>query len=234
LAIGVYTAAYLDPSFATDKRMAIYYFNVTERPPCLIRSLQIYPLTDTIDQNQFVRYMWYTSYDCDGRIYWSDPGGTVRSVVTTDTNNGTLHEYLLPGTSINRPGIWTYWARSCARSGELPFMTDSCEVSGNRTFTVTSEQGPLNVVEPLRGAVADTFGIPYEVALAFIAMIIIVAVGGYLAWKTKYHIVPVVVMIILFLMFVVIGWIPWWVLIIIVILAAFIVAKWGSNLFGGG
>jgi len=233
LAIGVYTAAYVEPAFALDSRMVIGYFNVTERPPCLIRSLQIYPLTDTIDLNQLVRYMWYTSYDCDGRIYWADPGGVVRSIMTTDEWNGTMHTYVLPGTSINRPGIWTYWAKSCATITS-PFMTASCETSGNKTFTVTSEQGALNVVEPVRSAAADWLGIPYGVTLAFIAMVIIVAVGGYLAYKTKYHIVPVVAMIVLFLLFVVIGWIPWWILVIIVILAAAIVAKWGSEMFGGG
>jgi hypothetical protein len=233
ISIAVYSAPYLNPSYAFDRRMVIDYFNVTERPPCLIRSLQIYPLTDTIDQNQFVRFMWFTTYNCDGRIYWRDPGGVVNSRAATDAWNGTDHEYMLAGTSVNRPGVWTYWARSCA-SVTTPYMTASCETSANRTFTVTSEVGPINVMDPVRGAVSDTLGIPYEVTLAFIAMIIIIIVGSVLAWKTKFHIVPVVAMIILFLMFVLIGWIPWWILVLIVILAAFIVAKWGSNLFGGG
>jgi hypothetical protein len=232
LALGVYTAAYLGPSYATDSRMVIGYFNVTERPPCIIRSLQIYPMSDMIDQNQFVRYLFFTSYDCDGRIYWRDPGGIVRSAATTDTINGTVHEYFLPGVNVNRPGVWTYYAKSCARV-EAPYMNASCETSGNRTFTVTSDVGPMNVVDPLRAGVSDALGIPWEYTLAFISMIIIIVVGAYTAYKTKYHIVPVVLMIVLFLMFTLIGWIPWWILVLIVILAAFIVAKWGIGIFGG-
>jgi len=88
--------------------------------------------------------------------------------------------------------------------------------------------------ETIKGFIYQALGMSVYTFLNFISLIISVAVAAAVAIKSRSGLATGVVFVGMVMVFALIGWLPFWVLVILAVITAFIVAKFGTDLFTGG
>lgn len=230
----IYYAPYLSPVDAYDKILNIGYFNITDVPPT-ITNLRTIPNVNPVAFKDSVIFTWWTSnMNTTTQLEIRNPDGSFKSRTTNsapDSTVGVTSHYITKGGASFKNGTYLYIATSCQI--DPPYLCTS--QNKTVTFIIPDEtEGELpNVMNPIVNALSQLLGISYDLVLPFLALIITVISGAVVGIKTKSGQTTVAIMILLLFMFTLIGWMPWWILILFAVMAAFIVAKWGKEIFTG-
>jgi hypothetical protein len=228
----IYPNAYMTPSDAYDIDWKISYFNVTNVAPTMSNLRTIPALTTYVAGQTDVTFAWWTNMNSSTILEIRNPDGSFKSRFTGDNieNTGVTAHYVTRGGVGFKNGTYTYIATSCLTIPPYECVTQNSTV----TFVKDDQTDELpNVVNPVKEWLGQLLGIPADLVLAFLGLVISVIVSVYAGYKTQDGRVVAIVMTVMILLFTIMTWIPIWILIIFVIIAAFIVTKWGKELFTG-
>lgn len=228
----IYYAAYAPTSY--DRILEIDYFNLTDVPPT-ITNLRTIPNSNPVAGKDTVIFTWWTSNENTTTVLEiRNPDGSFKSKTTNsapDSTVGVTSHYITKGGVAFKVGTYTYIATSC--QVEYPFLCSTQNKTVTFVAPVITDGELPNLVNPIQQWLSELLGIPYDLVLAFLGVVITIAIGIVVGIKTKDGTITVAVMILLLFVFMIINWIPIWLLIIFVILAGFIVAKWGKQIYTG-